>query len=147
MKPLVILLLLAGCNIAQQSPGAIECRGKATLSATGALSMFGGGNGMVTFDCGKGGAFIRQGANVNGMPEPVVVPPEPPVPDPVPAPSPVVPPHRPPIPPVALHPQGIGVGATPRMLIPYIHTEPQAACIPGWTATAWTEEPLTRHCR
>jgi len=149
MRSLVVLLFLAGCNIAQQNPGAVQCQGKATLSANGALSMFGGGNGMVQFDCGPG-AYIRQGADVSGAPDPVIPPkpspspPPPPLP-PSPTPAPIVPPHRPPIPPAA--PTPLSSMGPQRLLIPLIATKPEASCVPGWTATAWVDEPLTLHCR
>lgn len=66
-------LLIAACGAltkdlgsAGTSPGAIECKGKFTLSAIGAAQMF-GGNGSITGDCGDG-AYIRQGMPTSTIP-------------------------------------------------------------------------------
>jgi len=149
VRYLVVLLLLAGCNIAQQQPGAIQCFGDAKLAGNGSLDFIGGGNGMLMFSCGNG-AYIRQGADVSGAPDPVIPPKPQPAPTPPspPPPAPVMPPHRPPVPPVppeASRPLS-SVGPQ-RLLIPLIATKPEANCVPGWTATAWIDEPLTPHCR
>jgi len=66
---ILILTVLAGCNVAAKNPGAIQCQGKATLTAVGSVTMLGAGDGTVTFDCGDG-AFIRQGADVTPPPTP-----------------------------------------------------------------------------
>lgn len=162
---ILLLLLLTGCNIAQQHPGAIQCEGKATLAGNGAVAIYSGA-GMLSFDCGSG-AFLRQGADVmEGTPAPTPLPPAPPIgsyfmgtdgriywsaappqsqavvappAQPV-APPPIVRPHRPPVPPPAVERPSSSTYRPPPLMI-------RSGCVPGWTATSWLDEPGVPRCR
>ena len=65
----VLLLSLTGCErelgYAGRNPGAVQCRGKATINITGQGAIGPGptnqGAGSITFDCGDG-AYLEQGA-------------------------------------------------------------------------------------
>lgn len=86
MRTFVIgaVLLLCGCShelgYAGKNPGAMECKGKATVTIQGGAGVGAGvtgtelNAGSIIFDCGPEGAYFRQGLPEIVNPAPAVKP-------------------------------------------------------------------------
>lgn len=70
----VATVALGGCgaitkdlSTAGKNPGIYVCAGKGTISVVGQVGMFGGANGSITYDCGKG-SYVGQGYPAASLP-------------------------------------------------------------------------------
>ncbi len=80
-----VLVLLPTCShtlgYAGKNPGAVECKGKASMSFTGSGYLGAGvggteiNGGSITFDCGPDGAYLKQG--LPAIADPISVPAKP----------------------------------------------------------------------